>query len=192
MTMARWLGLSALGLGGLLACEGTVSLGIVPEIDAGSGIEAGSDATPESDGSPTVDASIPDSGISIGLFVDDIACTDLQASSEGQWPNYEIAIVARCATIGKVRALIASNAELQLPQTCGLATRVSLAVNNHEDGGGSILPDFFADSTRGSCTLTSGPTPDDPNRGVSYTSVVEHLTTSGAQHRVSYRAANAY
>lgn len=178
------------------ACSGR-ALDVGGNPDAGGAVDAGlpGDATLPAIGSDPLPEAAPYELPSVGFTIEGAACTIAEETVNGYaWPTWTIAVLAVCGS-SWFRLSVVSNATITYPQSCSIATEVTLSTVDAQDAAtieaGSVPPPdagfalpWQANALRGSCEIMLGPTTASPSSDIALTAIVESLQ-NGALH-VSY------
>lgn len=180
----RWLPLaSAVSWVLLVACSGTtLDLGTARGAQGEGELDEGVDASAAN--GPDVGAgSLP-----TGLYVDDVPCVlarEGRPQGQGAW---RLILDGTCGAIGAVGILVESHGEILYPQSCGIATSIYAWLDSDGDGG---VMGYEAGFSRGSCSITSGPSASMPDAGVAFTATIIDGRGGSRSRRLSYRAEGA-
>ncbi len=153
------------------SCNGqTLDVGVVAEPDA------------------RLEESASEAAAPLGLTVDGVWCMSMMTGVGSPWPSWKVILEGSCGALGVVHGVMDSNAAFAYPQSCGIGTTIQWGMDS--DGDAGVLY-YAADTSRGSCTLATGPTTTTPNAPLDVRATVVHARNPSLSHVITYRSVAA-
>lgn len=160
-----------------LACTGrTLDVGVAKEEDDG-GVDADIADASIADVADVIEPAIP-----LGFQIDGVPCTP--RIDGGGWPIWQYDFLANCGPLGQARFIVKGDGSFPYPQKCSVVTQMYLGMDAEGDAG---EVSYEAKPGRGTCSVISGPTPQDATTPLVVEGTLQSAYDPKRSHHVTYR-----